>query len=81
MQLDLFNPKWKNTVDHPWLQNAKHAPDVPLGDAVRSRLKQFSAMNKLKKKALRVSYKICRFSELLFYFKVMCTFIMINTCV
>lgn len=44
----------QQVLDHPWLQNAKHAPDVPLGDAVRLRLKQFSAMNKLKKKALRV---------------------------
>lgn len=44
----------QKVLDHPWLQNTKHAPDVPLGDAVRSRLKQFSAMNKLKKKALQV---------------------------
>jgi calcium-dependent protein kinase len=35
------------------LQNAKKNPNVPL-DAVRSRLKQFSAMNKLKKRALQV---------------------------
>nr|UWM40660.1 Nod Kinase-EF hand 2 [Arachis hypogaea subsp. hypogaea] len=39
---------------HPWLQNAKKAPNVPLGDLVRSRLKQFSMMNRFKKKALRV---------------------------
>lgn len=44
----------QQVLDHPWLQNAKHAPDVSLGETVRSRLKQFSAMNKLKKKALRV---------------------------
>lgn len=42
-------------ADHPWIQNAKKAPNVPLGDIVRSRLKQFSMMNRLKKKALRVS--------------------------
>ena len=42
-------------VDHPWIQNAKKALNVPLGDIVRSRLKQFSMMNRLKKKALRVS--------------------------
>jgi calcium-dependent protein kinase len=41
-------------ADHPWIQNAKKAPNVPLGDIVRSRLKQFSMMNRLKKKALRV---------------------------
>lgn len=44
----------QQVLDHPWLQNSRKAPDVPLGDAVRARLKQFSAMNKLKKKALRV---------------------------
>jgi hypothetical protein len=42
-------------TEHPWLQNAKKAPNVPLGDIVRSRLKQFSVMNRFKKKALRVS--------------------------
>ncbi|KAL0364647.1 UNVERIFIED_CONTAM: Calcium-dependent protein kinase [Sesamum angustifolium] len=40
--------------DHPWIQNAKKAPNVPLGDIVRARLKQFSGMNRFKKKALRV---------------------------
>jgi hypothetical protein len=32
------------------------APDKPLDSAVLTRLKQFSAMNKLKKMALRVRY-------------------------
>ncbi|XP_022151392.1 calcium-dependent protein kinase 26-like [Momordica charantia] len=39
---------------HPWLQVDGVAPDKPLDSAVLSRLKQFSAMNKLKKMALRV---------------------------
>ncbi|MCI03765.1 calcium-dependent protein kinase 10-like, partial [Trifolium medium] len=39
---------------HPWLQNAKKASNVPLGDIVRTRLKQFSLMNRFKKRALRV---------------------------
>ncbi|ONM32269.1 Calcium-dependent protein kinase 1 [Zea mays] len=39
---------------HPWLQTIASAPDKPLDSAVLSRLKQFSAMNKLKKMALRV---------------------------
>ncbi|XP_037440019.1 calcium-dependent protein kinase 27-like isoform X2 [Triticum dicoccoides] len=39
---------------HPWLQMSGEAPDKPLDSAVLSRLKQFSAMNKLKKMALRV---------------------------
>lgn len=41
-------------TEHPWLQNAKKAPNVPLGDVVKSRLKQFSMMNRFKRKALRV---------------------------
>lgn len=52
------NPKLRPTaqqvLEHTWLQNSKKAPNVPLGDTVRARLKQFSAMNKLKKQALKV---------------------------
>ncbi|XP_023901142.1 calcium-dependent protein kinase 32 [Quercus suber] len=44
----------QDVLDHPWLQNAKRAPNVSLGETVRARLKQFSVMNKLKKTALRV---------------------------
>ncbi|XP_062026707.1 calcium-dependent protein kinase 10 [Rosa rugosa] len=44
----------QQVLEHPWLQNAKKAPNVPLGDIVRPRLKQFSIMNRFKKKALRV---------------------------
>ncbi|KAL6496170.1 Calcium-dependent protein kinase 13 [Orobanche gracilis] len=44
----------KQVLEHSWLQNAKKAPNVPLGDVVRSRLKQFSVMNRFKRKALRV---------------------------
>ncbi|XP_039021974.1 calcium-dependent protein kinase 1-like [Hibiscus syriacus] len=39
---------------HPWIQIDGTAPDKPLDSAVLSRLKHFSAMNKLKKMALRV---------------------------
>ncbi|KAK4391204.1 Calcium-dependent protein kinase [Sesamum angolense] len=39
---------------HPWIVDDTVAPDKPLGSAVLTRLKQFSAMNKLKKMALRV---------------------------
>lgn len=46
-------------AEHPWLHDSKKMPDVPLGDAVRARLQQFSAMNKLKKKALRVGFTTC----------------------
>ncbi|XP_042482416.1 calcium-dependent protein kinase 26-like [Macadamia integrifolia] len=39
---------------HPWICENGVAPDRALDTAVLSRLKQFSAMNKLKKMALRV---------------------------
>ncbi|KAH0449534.1 hypothetical protein IEQ34_020226 [Dendrobium chrysotoxum] len=52
------NPKRRlsaqEVLDHPWLQNAKKAPNVNLGETVRARLQQFSVMNKFKKRALRV---------------------------
>ncbi|KAE9600908.1 putative non-specific serine/threonine protein kinase [Lupinus albus] len=49
------DPKLRLTAkQHPWLQNAKKAPNVPLGDVVKSRLKQFSVMNRFKRKALKV---------------------------
>ncbi|KAH0461610.1 hypothetical protein IEQ34_009185 [Dendrobium chrysotoxum] len=44
----------QQVLEHPWLRNASSAPNIPLGEAVRSRLKQFLVMNKFKKKALRV---------------------------
>lgn len=49
-------------AEHPWLQDAKKAPNVPLGDVVKSRLKQFSRMNRFKRRALRVCWyflKLC----------------------
>nr|GME20566.1 calcium-dependent protein kinase 1-like [Ipomoea batatas] len=39
---------------HPWVQVGGVAPDKPLDSAVLSRMKQFTAMNKLKKMALRI---------------------------
>ncbi|KAL6503000.1 Calcium-dependent protein kinase 7 [Orobanche hederae] len=44
----------QQVLEHPWLQNAKKAPNISLGETVKARLKQFSVMNKLKKRALRV---------------------------
>ncbi|MBA0687962.1 hypothetical protein Goari_005775 [Gossypium aridum] len=43
-----------NCLGHPWISQNGVAPDRALDPAVLSRLKQFSAMNKLKKMALRV---------------------------
>ncbi|CAL8170171.1 unnamed protein product [Prunus armeniaca] len=52
------NPKKRITAHqvlcHPWVQVDGVAPDKPLDSAVLSRLKQFSAMHKIKKMALRV---------------------------
>ncbi|WOL11275.1 calcium-dependent protein kinase 29-like [Canna indica] len=52
------NPRTRLTaqqvLEHPWLQDASAAPNIPLGAAVKSRLQQFSLMNKFKKKALLV---------------------------
>ncbi|KAL3645137.1 Calcium-dependent protein kinase 8 [Castilleja foliolosa] len=44
----------QQVLEHTWLQNIKKAPNVSLGETVKARLKQFSVMNKLKKRALRV---------------------------
>ena len=53
--LFLANKKFIFLSGHPWVQIDGVAPDKPLDSAVLSRLKQFSAMNKLKKMALKVS--------------------------
>ncbi|GER52948.1 calcium-dependent protein kinase [Striga asiatica] len=39
-------------LDHPWIKG--QAPDKPIDSAVLTRMKQFRAMNKLKKLALKV---------------------------
>ncbi|KAK9986514.1 hypothetical protein SO802_031465 [Lithocarpus litseifolius] len=52
------NPRKRITAHevlcHPWIQVDGVAPDKALDSAVLSRLKQFSAMDRLKKMALRV---------------------------
>lgn len=40
-------------ADHPWMQHTK-APNASVGETVKARPKQFSVMNKLKKRALKV---------------------------
>ncbi|KAL2322655.1 hypothetical protein Fmac_027034 [Flemingia macrophylla] len=40
-------------LEHPWIKDG-NAPDKPINSAVLSRMKQFRAMNKLKKLALKV---------------------------
>ncbi|KAH9797839.1 calcium-dependent protein kinase 21 [Citrus sinensis] len=41
-------------LEHPWMREGGEASDKPIGSAVLSRMKQFRAMNKLKKMALKV---------------------------
>ncbi|XVE51117.1 hypothetical protein DITRI_Ditri02bG0013200 [Diplodiscus trichospermus] len=41
-------------LEHPWMREGGEASDKPIDSAVLSRLKQFMAMNKLKKLALKV---------------------------
>nr|CAD70165.1 calcium-dependent protein kinase [Landoltia punctata] len=41
-------------LDHPWIRVDGEASDKPIDSAVLSRMKQFRAMNKLKKMALKV---------------------------
>ncbi|KAK1372836.1 putative EF-hand domain pair, Serine/threonine protein kinase, striated muscle-specific [Heracleum sosnowskyi] len=52
------NPFSRMTIEevlgHRWIQNAHKVPDIPLGNDVRTRIKQFSLMNKFKKKVLGV---------------------------
>lgn len=41
-------------LEHPWLKEGGEASDKPIDSAVLSRMKQFRAMNKMKKMALKV---------------------------
>ena len=44
-------------AENPWLKESGEATDKPIDGAVIFRIKQFRAMNKLKKLALKVSLK------------------------
>ncbi|XP_028084767.1 calcium-dependent protein kinase 24 [Camellia sinensis] len=44
----------EEALEHRWIHNAHQVPNVPLGENVRTRIKQFSLMNKFKRKVLRV---------------------------
>ncbi|KAL8255490.1 hypothetical protein R6Q59_030557 [Mikania micrantha] len=52
------NPYHRLTVqqvlENQWIQNAHKVPNIPLGENVRTRIQQFSLMNKFKKKVIRV---------------------------
>lgn len=59
-------------VGHPWIVDDNIAPDKLLDSAVLSRLKQFSAMNKLKKMALRVRILLPFLLWLVVFFVLVC---------
>ncbi|KAL1320750.1 hypothetical protein AAHE18_14G079300 [Arachis hypogaea] len=42
------------TLEHPWMKEVGETSDKPIDNAVLSRMKQFRAMNKTKKLALKV---------------------------
>uniref|UniRef100_A0A0D6R1B3 non-specific serine/threonine protein kinase n=1 Tax=Araucaria cunninghamii TaxID=56994 RepID=A0A0D6R1B3_ARACU len=44
----------QQVLNHPWVKEDGEAPDRPIDNAVLTRMKQFRAMNKLKKVALKV---------------------------
>ncbi|XP_020530103.1 calcium-dependent protein kinase 19 [Amborella trichopoda] len=50
-------------LEHPWLRDGE-ASDKPIDSAVLSRMKQFRAMNKLKKLALKVGCIVSLFASL-----------------
>lgn len=47
-------PRARELLNHAWIRVDGEAPDTPLDSAVLIRMKQFRAMNKLKKVALKV---------------------------
>lgn len=53
-----FEPRERLTaiqvLNHSWIREDGEAPDTPIDNAVLNRMKQFRAMNKLKKVALKV---------------------------
>ncbi|KAG5602668.1 hypothetical protein H5410_034038 [Solanum commersonii] len=44
----------EEVLDHHWIQNADKVSNVCLGEGVRAKIKQFTLMNKFKKKVLRI---------------------------
>nr|XP_017246286.1 PREDICTED: calcium-dependent protein kinase 24-like [Daucus carota subsp. sativus] len=44
----------EEVLGHRWIQNADKVPDISLGNDVKTRIQQFSLMNKFKKKVLGV---------------------------
>ncbi|EFJ37455.1 calcium dependent protein kinase 5 [Selaginella moellendorffii] len=56
--------KAQEVLTHPWIMEGGVAPDAPIDSAVLSRLKHFSAMNKIKKIALRVIAERCTEDEI-----------------
>lgn len=53
---NIDSPKtcYSSEPEHPWLKEGGEASDKPIDSVVQIRMKQFRAMNKLKKLALKV---------------------------
>ena len=54
--------------EHQWLREGGEASDKPIDSAVLSRMKQFRAMNKLKKMALKVIVFMLIFTWVVFLY-------------
>lgn len=55
--------------ENEWIKNADKVSNIPLGERVRTRIKQFSLMNKFKKRVLRVSSVKLTLSQGFNYFR------------
>ncbi|CAA2991956.1 calcium-dependent kinase 17-like [Olea europaea subsp. europaea] len=53
----------RQVLNHPWIKEDGDAPDTPLDNVVLDKLKQFRAMNKFKKVALRLVIAGCLSEE------------------
>lgn len=65
-----FLSKFLNFVvytEHPWIREGGVALDRPIDSAVISRMKQFRAMNKLKKLAVKVRLRFSVDGSTVFY--------------
>lgn len=52
--IDSSKTCYSSEPEHPWLKEGGEASDKPIDSVVQIRMKQFRAMNKLKKLALKV---------------------------
>lgn len=58
---DYYDLYYAFKPEHPWLKENGEASDRPIDNVVLSRMKQFRAMNKMKKLALKVWFYLSFF--------------------